>query len=552
MKNRGEVRAQFRPLASAVSAGGSSVYKCGPPPKLRFHSTMLSLGLTPILCAGGALAVSLYSIYLRRNRSQLPLPPGPAKLPLIGNLLDVPTNFQWEKYMKWSKEYDSDIIHLDLLGQSVIVLSSLEATTALLEKRSSIYSDRPDVPMVTDAELMGWDLNVALMKYGDTWRRHRRLFNETFNVKAVRQYRPMEMAASRALLQRLLDRPDAFRDHFSQMAGEVIMAVTYGIHVLPSNDPHITAAHTAVDTVALATMPGRFLVNSFPSLKYVPSWFPGARFKRQAKEWSKTVHAMRDLPFAETKRQMESGIAPRSFTVEHLEGLRDKDVYYQEDDVKATAATMFAGGADTTISSLGTFVLAMLVNPDAQRRAQAEIDSITGGKYLPDFGDEASLPYVSALVKEVLRWKNVTPLAVPHLLTTDNEYRGYRLPAGSMVLGNTWAILHDEVMYPEPHAFKPERFLSDGKMNPAVRDPDAAFGFGRRVCPGRHLATSSVWITVVSMLATFDINKAVDDMGNVIEPTGEYLSALVSAPLPFKCSITPRSEAAVALIKGMM
>ncbi|KAJ7453448.1 cytochrome P450-like protein, partial [Mycena latifolia] len=108
------------------------------------------------------------------------------------------------------------------------------------------------------------------------------------------------------------------------------------------------------------------------------------------------------------------------------------------------------------------------------------------------------------------------------------------------------------VMYPDPNAFKPERFLVDGKPNPAVRDPDAAFGFGRRLCPGRHLATSSIWITVVSILATFDISKAVDDMGNIFEPTGEYLSSLISSPLPFKCSITPRSEAAEALIKGML
>ncbi|KAJ7430597.1 hypothetical protein FB451DRAFT_1382134 [Mycena latifolia] len=127
---------------------------------------MLSLALTPILCAGGALAAALYSLYLRRNRSQLPLPPGPAKLPLVGNLFDVPANSQWEKYMEWSKEYDSDIIHLNLAGQSVIVLSSLEATTALLEKRSSIYSDRSDIPLVTDPELMGWDFNsVAAVRF---------------------------------------------------------------------------------------------------------------------------------------------------------------------------------------------------------------------------------------------------------------------------------------------------------------------------------------------------------------------------------------------------
>ncbi|KAJ7453395.1 cytochrome P450 [Mycena latifolia] len=514
---------------------------------------MLSLAITPLLCAGGALVVTLiYSVYLWRNRSQLPLPPGPPKLPLLGNLFDVPANSQWEKYMEWSKEYDSDIIHLNLAGQSVIVLSSLEATTALLEKRSSIYSDRPDIPIVTDPELMGWDFNVALMKYGVDVRRNRRLFNKTFNVKAAHQYRPLELRGSRALLQRLLDHPDAFLDHFYQMAGEVIMAVTYGIHVLPSNDPYITVAHTVIETAGAAAMPGRFLVNSFPSLKYLPSWFPGAGFKRQATEWRKTVFAMRDLAFTETKRQMECGIAPRSFTVDHLDGLRGEDIYYQEKDVKASSSTMFAAGADTTASSLSTFVLAMLSNPDAQKRAQAEIDSITGGKCLPDFEDEESLPYVSALVKEVLRWKNVTPVGVPHLLTTDDEYRGYRLPAGSMIFGNTWAILHDEVIYPDPHAFTPERFLLNGKLNPDVRDPDAAFGFGRRVCPGRHLAASSVWIAVVSILATFDINKAVDDMGNIIEPTGEYTSAVISAPVPFKCSITPRSEAAVALIKGIL
>jgi cytochrome P450 len=70
---------------------------------------------------------------------------------------------------------------------------------------------------------------------------------------------------------------------------------------------------------------------------------------------------------------------------------------------------MYIGGADTTVSALGTFVLAMLTNPTAQKKAQAEIDSLTGGTHLPSFEDEASLPYVSALVKEVMRWENVTP-----------------------------------------------------------------------------------------------------------------------------------------------
>jgi len=142
--------------------------------------------------------------------------------------------------------------------------------------------------------------------------------------------------------------------------------------------------------------------------------------------------------------------------------------------------------------------------------------------------------------------------AIPRLLTTDDEYRGYRLPAGSIVIGNAWAILHDEAIYPDPHDFKPERFLLNGKLNPMVKSPEAAFGFGRRLCPGRHMALSSIWISVVSILATFDITKAVDEEGNIIEPSYEYFSGLISAPLPFKCSIKPRSQETVALIQAAL
>ncbi|KAJ7106251.1 cytochrome P450 [Mycena epipterygia] len=500
-----------------------------------------------ILCATVVFGATLYRALSRNDRSKLPLPPGPKKLPLVGNLLDVPASFEWEKYMEWSKEYNSDIIHLNLAGQSVIVLSSSEATEALLEKRSSLYSDRSDIPMVT--ELMGWDFNIAFLKYGDRWRASRRLLKQGFNPAI---YRPLELAATRTLLGRLLDSPDAFYNHLRQMAGEIIMSMAYGIEVLPSNDPYVTLVDKAVHSLSVAFVKG-YLVNLFPTLKYVPKWFPGAEFQRKAAEWKELAHDMVEVPFAETKRKMERGNAPRSFTSDALHALRESSgIYYREEDIKGSAGTMFSAGADTTVSALSTFFLAMLANPEAQRKAQAEIDTVTGGKYLPDFDDEASMPYVSALIKEVLRWKNVTPFAVPHFLAIEDEYRGYRLPAGSVVIGNTWAILHDEVMYPDPYAFKPERFLLDGIPNPAVRDPDAAFGFGRRICPGRHMARSSIWITVASILATFNIDKAVDEAGHVIEPTFEYMAGLISAPLPFKCSITPRSKEAVALIRGIV
>ncbi|KAJ7917029.1 cytochrome P450 [Mycena leptocephala] len=469
-----------------------------------------------IICA----TISLAIYFLRLRRKCLPLPPGPRKLPLVGNLFDLPSTFEWETYMEWSKHYNSDIIHLNVAGTSIIVLSSSEAAVNLLEKRSAIYSDR---------------------------RTHRRLFHSAFHAEAAKLFRPKELAASHELLRRIL------QTLMVLMAGEIIMSVAYGIDVKPANDPYITQADAALHSLVNAAVPGRFLVDSIPLLKYVPPWFPGAGFKRQANTWRSLARGMVDKPFTQAKLNIAMGKAPHSFIASALRTLDDcTDKEYQEQTIKSTAGAMYTAGTDTTVSALGTFILGMLCNPEAQKMAQAEIDSVVQKGHLPDFEDEESLPYVSAVVKEVLRWRSVTPIGVPHFLSVEDEYRGYSLPAGSIVIANVWAILHDEVMYPDPYAFKPERFLLDGKPNPAIRNPDAAFGFGRRVCPGRHMATSSVWITIASILATFDITKAVGEDGNVIEPNHDYFSALVTMPLPFKCSIRPRSQETVDLIQATL
>ncbi|KAJ7146914.1 cytochrome P450 [Mycena epipterygia] len=488
---------------------------------------MRSIDLTPAIGATVGLVIIMYSVHSRlTTRSKLPLPPGPKKKPIVGNMFDLPTGRVWETYKNWSQKYNSDIIHLDLAGTSVIVLSSLEATNDLLEKRSSIYSDRLKSTMLMD--LMGWTFNLSTMPYGDTWRTSRRLFSQEFNVISSRNFRPKEIAATHGLLRRLLHTPDEFNTHFKQMAGEFIMSVAYGIDVLPDNDPYIELAEQMVQTGVQAAIPGRFLVDSIPMLKHVPDWLPGAGFKRLAKEGKNLGQALKEIPFAEVKRQIVSGTAPHSFTAKSLETLSELGVtYYDEDIIKATSASMYAAGSDTTVTALSTFVLAMLANPEVQKKAQMEIDEVIGLERLPDFNDENSLPYVSALVKEVLRWRPVTPIAIPHYLAVEDEYRGYRLPAGSIIIGNVWAILQDEDIYPDPNSFNPERFLRDGKLNPDVKDPQAAFGFGRRICPARHMATSSVWITVASILAVFDITKAVGDDGQIIEPSYQYSSELI-------------------------
>jgi len=101
----------------------------------------------------------IYGIFKARRRNTLPLPPGPKGYPIIGNLLDVPSKEKWVKYHEWSKEFRSDIIYINIMGQDIIILDSLEVATELMERRSSTYSDRPRLPMLN--ELMGFDFNAA-------------------------------------------------------------------------------------------------------------------------------------------------------------------------------------------------------------------------------------------------------------------------------------------------------------------------------------------------------------------------------------------------------
>ena len=128
-----------------------------------------------------------------------------------------------------------------------------------------------------------------------------------------------------------------------------------------------------------------------------------------------------------------------------------------------------------------TFFLAMTLNPGVVEKAQEELDRVVGKDRLPEFSDRDDLPYINAVVKELLRWNVPIPISLPVKTIQDDIYRGYSIPAGATVIENTWAVCRDSNIYPDPEAFNPDRFLKDGEINPLVFNPeDRVFGSGRR------------------------------------------------------------------------
>ncbi|THU98674.1 cytochrome P450 [Dendrothele bispora CBS 962.96] len=495
--------------------------------------------------------LSLFCSRISRKR----LPPGPRGFPIIGNLFDVPQSNEAFVYRNMARQYNSDIIYFNICGKSIVVVNSFEAADELFDKRSSIYSDRPRMPMLNELDVSGsgFDWHMAFMPYGDAWKEHRRLFHKELQPPATRLYRPRQLEEVRKALLRFLESPDDYLSHLRHMSGTIILSTAYGIDIKPKDDPYVEVIEKAINAVSLAGNVPSYLVNQIPALKYIPDWFPGAHFKRQAKQWRGYAEAMASLPLQFVKESMAKGTAKPSIASRFLSSMEEEGPRSpkKEEVLRNVLATVYVAGSDTTVAVIENFILAVVQNPEILKKGQKAVDDAIGTDRLPDFGDQNSIPYVDALVKEALRWRPITPLAAPHSVIADDEYQGYHIPAGSTVVGNAYAMLYDETVYgPDTHLYNPERFLTkEGKLNPHVKHPEAAFGFGRRQCPGIDIAESSIWMAIASILACFDIAKPVDDLGFEIEPEEGLIFGIVVRAKPFKCTIRPRSTHVPALIR---
>ncbi|KAI6039862.1 CyP450 monooxygenase [Pisolithus marmoratus] len=445
-----------------------------------------------LLAAAAVLAVRKHLLWRRNNPAGLPLPPGPARPPVVGSLFaikDIGT--QWLTFAEWSKKY-GDVIYLEILGSPILVLHSEEVVQELLDKRSQNYSDRPQVPMVT---LMGWEFNVGFLRYGASWRKHRKAMHQALNPQAMLNYRDIQPNQVRQLAQNLLEVPESMEEHIRTFTASTIMTVVYGYKMAPRNDLFASIADRVSGMLTNSFFPGAALVNAFPV----------SGFKKFARECRRLTRELLDKPYDFVQKQRAEGIAPHSVVLEMLERSEEEGV------IKSVAGTTYSS------SVLSAFVLAMLKFPSVQKKAQAEIDRVTGGLRLPDFTDRPPMIYLEATYREVLRWCQVTPLGVPHMTTDNDVYNGYFIPKGGCIL----AMTHNEEKYPDPMRFMPERFIAkDGSLTDDTGE--IQYGFGRRICVGKYFAEASVWIAMVTILAAFNVNKAKDQFGNDIDVEPEF------------------------------
>ncbi|KIL66927.1 hypothetical protein M378DRAFT_23224 [Amanita muscaria Koide BX008] len=494
---------------------------------------------TVFIFASLCLVVS-YVVLQSTRKSQPPYPPGPPPKPIIGNALDIPFKKPWLKYLEWSKRFNSGIIHLCALRHHIVVLNKMEDVAELMERRSSKYSGRPASPI---SKLLDIEMMTALLPYGSTLRKHRKFLEENLRKDVVHRYRQLVTEKVHIFMEQLLQDPVGFDEHCNTLSTSVSLATTFGYDVIAGKkkDPFVEAGQYAIASTSEIILPGRTLVVVLPFLRHIPPWFPGAATQRFCAQIRDAYVRYRIGSFEYVKRNMAAGIAKDCIAKRLLERSDLSTGPFGDEEILTNAVlNLYVAAVETTQIALVIFILAMTVHPLEQHRAQHEIDRVIGSDRLPTFDDRSSLPYVEALYREVLRWRPIAPLAVPHSTDADDALLN-SVPSRLHCL----AITRDSTTYPDPEEFRPERFFKeDGTLiDDNIR---YVFGFGRRICPGEHMADLVMWLMMASVLAMFNISKAKDEDGNVIEVDASaesFTDAIGSRPLPFKCSITPRSHA---------
>ncbi|KAL0572611.1 hypothetical protein V5O48_009355 [Marasmius crinis-equi] len=414
----------------------------------------------------GTLAFSVACLMLRDKLSfSSQLPPAPAgSFRILGVLLQHPKTEVWRTYAEWAKKYGpKGLASFHILGRRITVVQTKEVANDLFNKRPTIYNDRPFPTMA--GVLMKREKSIFSMPYTQRCKTYRKLMLQFLNATASQAYWGIEEEAARYTVKNILQTPENLFQHLRRSAAFVIMKVAYGCTISDYNDHFVEMAEETNRIVSLAQAPGKWLVDSFPILRYLPDWFPGAGFKRQAKAWSEYLYNMSLEPHQWVKNQMEKGLAEPSFSSNLLQdGSGSGKVTTNaeiEDVVLWSTGGLYTAGADTTVSAVQTFLFCMLTNPSVQKKAHAEVDRfLEEENRLPTLKDwsQGRLPYLDSILLEVFRWNPPAPIGLFHCAGQDDVYEGYFIPAKTTIIGNIWGMMHDENVYPNPDVFDPYRF----------------------------------------------------------------------------------------------
>ena len=196
---------------------------------------------------------------------------------------------------------------------------------------------------------------------------------------------------------------------------------------------------------------------------------------------------------------------------------------------------MIFRGTDTVAVLIEWILARMVLHLDVQSKVHEELDKVVGKSRAVAEADVASLVYMAAVVKEVLRLHPPGPLlSWARLAVTNTIIDGYQVPQGTTAMVNMWAIARDPEVWSDPLKFMPERFVAkEGELEFSILGSDlrlAPFGSGRRTCPGKTLGLTTVSFWVASLLHEYELlpsDQNTVDLSEVLRLSCEMANPLI-------------------------
>ncbi|KAK4501592.1 hypothetical protein PRZ48_007401 [Zasmidium cellare] len=467
-----------------------------------------------------------------------PLPRLPG-LPYAGRFWDVPApgiEAAWhfgDLHKKMGPIYEWKV-----MGTIHIWIETDKIAKDLFVTRQRNYCDRNELPAAIGVR-EGSEI-LPLMGYGEQFRRYKNFMHLIMRHANPKAFYGWPSIENKRTLRRVLEQPNRWSEAMIVHCARTIASVAWA-------DPeHGSKLLTIIPVILKAVSPAGPIINKLTFLANLPEAISPFKVQEKLRKQEMTDAFCEALKDVETKSK-NGGVAD-CWSKLWAENEKGTDHLNFHEAAHAIGSSSFVAIA-TVGGPLHAFFLAMCHYPSWQTKVQAEIDEVCPNRP-PEVSDLPKLPRLRATVKEILRWRQATPLGVPHVALEDDVYEGYHIPKGAILHANHYLISREESVYPSGSEFNPERFLDPAY--PTYKEPltefpnlvgDRSFGYGNRSCPGVDLTYCELTTLVGSMLWAFNIQRAEGSRGQSAPlPWYETAPWVITMSKPFKCDVKVRSE----------
>lgn len=440
-----------------------------------------------------------------RKEKQIRLPPGPWRLPIIGNLhYLIGGGLPHHIFRKLAQKY-GPLMYLQLGEVPTVVVTSTTIAKEMLRTHDHAFAVRPQLTSTTIIFYNNKD--IAFSPYGDYWRQMRKICTlELFSVKMIKLFGALRDDELRCLVSSIRSMRGSqinMTKEIHVFTNRIICRSAFG-KICKAREEFLT---TLKDILLLAA--GFFLADLYPSWKFLHNI--GGEKTRMVNAHKKIDAIMQDILNEHIENKATGKKGNGEFGGEDLVDVllrvkENEELQYPitNDHIKAVIFDIFLGGTGSSSSTIVWALSELIKNPKIMMKAQSEVRRAFKGKQNFSEEDVENLTYLKLVVKETLRLHMAAPFLGVRECRIQTVIDGYTIPLKSRVLINVWALARDPENWDDPESFIPERFENSSIDFMGNHFEYLPFGSGRRICPGLLLGFANVMHPLAQLLYHFD------------------------------------------------